>query len=705
MWCRQDSDSNTILHRAVLKKYDISVVDVILKADPAVCRVKDSSDRFPVEVVLREICTGDQFLYRELPLELVCNIFEKMQPAHLDLVIQVCTSKNPSKLPQYQQHQERYTDFQILASSLQQDRAVRSINVHLLGFGCAGKSTLRAAFKDTLPNPSKVMGAINSILGYRRVTEHIDIKNRTIGCEVETIAYKDRYWRFFDYGGQKKFHANHGRYLKLPASLYLIVVPLCNFKKPERPPFSTIDIHKRYTYWLRFLASILKDDTVVEVFTVLNGKRHVDAPFIEQVRKIILEEQERWVSARRALSKDQQEPVKADVKPRLRFVNTTTIPCIDNNRFNDVRNEMNDVLVETIARVQREATLYPKLLASFDNALLKKSAETDIELPAFLNVVEYKDNWLALALEDLKASQVLENFLKQWMLKRLQALKEIIMVNEDYVLTDSNWLSSNVLGKIINHNEISNTRKSLLTTQDVKDSMKKDGSDQLRVLQRQLDKDDKSLGDLLESVGACVRVKTSSSDTAGDFELFFPMMKSLLRETNSLQPMQFDRNLDRVRHVIKRSFELEDSVYFTFPPGYFEQLFAEIVSHNIKDNTREGILVETYENALKVRSGKSVIVETIVNINHDNNDKFDVIVTTLMDHAEYSEGQSDSFQQRMESICSLVEKMPKVKVCCTHPTETQSKPLEEVEQNRDYGVNHILYYGTTEFTAVSPGKT
>jgi hypothetical protein len=125
------------------------------------------------------------------------------------------------------------------------------------------------------------------------VTEHIDIGTRTIGCEVETIAYKDRYWRFFDYGGQKKFHANHGRYLKLPASLYLIVVPLCDFEDQERQRFLTIDIRNRYTYWLRFLASILKEDTVVEVFTVLNGKRHVDAPFIENVRNIILEEQER----------------------------------------------------------------------------------------------------------------------------------------------------------------------------------------------------------------------------------------------------------------------------------------------------------------------------------------------------------------------------------------------------------------------------
>ena len=28
IWCRQDSELNTILHRAVLKKYDIEIIDV-----------------------------------------------------------------------------------------------------------------------------------------------------------------------------------------------------------------------------------------------------------------------------------------------------------------------------------------------------------------------------------------------------------------------------------------------------------------------------------------------------------------------------------------------------------------------------------------------------------------------------------------------------------------------------------------------------
>ncbi len=138
MWCRQDSDLNTILHRAVLKKYDIKIIDVILKADPSVNKVKDRSNRLPVEVVLHSKGDNDEFFFKDLPFALVCKLFERMKPADLSLIIEACSSRDSTCQPQ--QHQ-RYADFRILADSLQQVRSVRSINVHLLGFGCAGKST------------------------------------------------------------------------------------------------------------------------------------------------------------------------------------------------------------------------------------------------------------------------------------------------------------------------------------------------------------------------------------------------------------------------------------------------------------------------------------------------------------------------------------------------------------------------------------
>ncbi len=87
IWCRQDSELNTILHRAVLNKYDIEIIDVILKADPSVNKVKDRSNRLPVEVVLHSKADNDEFLFEDLPLALVCKLFERMKVADLELVI------------------------------------------------------------------------------------------------------------------------------------------------------------------------------------------------------------------------------------------------------------------------------------------------------------------------------------------------------------------------------------------------------------------------------------------------------------------------------------------------------------------------------------------------------------------------------------------------------------------------------------------
>ena len=83
IWCRQDSELNTILHRAVLKKYDIEIIDVILKADSSVTKVKDRSNQLPVEVVLHRKGDNDVFLFEDLPLALVY----KLKPADLELVI------------------------------------------------------------------------------------------------------------------------------------------------------------------------------------------------------------------------------------------------------------------------------------------------------------------------------------------------------------------------------------------------------------------------------------------------------------------------------------------------------------------------------------------------------------------------------------------------------------------------------------------
>jgi hypothetical protein len=177
IWCRQDSELNTILHRAVLKKYDIEIIDVILKADKSVCTIRNGSGWLPVELLLKAQGEESIFLYEEneITFRLFAALFETLPSEEIDLVIAACSSP----VIAYTQAQ-RYSNFRILASSLQKIKTVRSINVHLVGHGYSGKTMLRKAFRRTLPTPSRIYAHVMTFFGLsKQYAEHIDIKKRT----------------------------------------------------------------------------------------------------------------------------------------------------------------------------------------------------------------------------------------------------------------------------------------------------------------------------------------------------------------------------------------------------------------------------------------------------------------------------------------------------------------------------------------------
>ena len=179
---------------------------------------------------------------------------------------------------------------------------------------------------------------------------------------------------------------------------------------------------------------MFEDNTVAEIFTVLNGKSNVKIKFIEEVRAMIRAEQATWVSFGKAYSKDQLDRRHANVKPTLRFLNDE-IPCLDNNRLNAVRDALNGVMVRTIVRVQNEAKMYPKILSKFD--AVKAKAKAEGTFPAFLSMKEFRETWLGgvvnLIGDTASPTITLKEHLKNWMLLRLQDLKEIQKcVGEDY---------------------------------------------------------------------------------------------------------------------------------------------------------------------------------------------------------------------------------------------------------------------------------
>ena len=697
MWTRQDDRKDTILHRAVRNNYDTRVINLIVRADSKVCSVKDGAGCLAVEVVLRACDSYGKFTYEELPLDLLCMLFEKMTSADIDHAIAASSAADRIS------HQ-REVDFRTLAKSLKQIRAVKSINVHLLGHGCAGKSTLRSAFRHTLPNPSRYYGYASSLFGFKKYADPIDINNRTIGCEVETIKYNNQHWRFFDYGGQEKFHANHDRFLKLPGSLYIIIVALCDFRREKYPRWNWEQIREKYTYWLRFLASTFQADTVPEIFTVLNGKSHVDKTFISDIRKKIRDEQMWWVTSGKACWKEGKCRHHPNVTT-LRFLNDK-IPCIDNNRLNAVRDALNDVMVQTIVRVQREANLYSQILSNFDR--VRADARVDGSLPAFIAVKEFKESWLSRVVDSIGAevSPTLKEYLKDWMLQRLLDLKEVILISKDWMLTDETWVTRNLLGEIIARKKKSPDQKCLLTTQDVLKLIENgSGNKQLRVLQS-------SLGDLLESIGACVRVNINHVDHGTGSRtkeppattlLFFPMIKVLV-DADAIRPMNIEGRPNKVGQQIIRKFVLCDCAFSTFPPGYFERLFAEIVSLEQKGKSFEDLFLDTYENALVLKcGGAEVFVKT-------EGDEFTITMSTLTDMADYIANISTFIsctEIKLASICDVVRRQlhPPIEEYCCHPDpkETASRLLVSTVGNLHDPYIRQMFYGITLFNNVEFG--
>ena len=687
MWTRQDDRKDTILHRAVRNNYDARVINLILRADSKVCSVKDGTGCLAVEVVLRACDSYGKFTYEELPLDLLCMLFEKMTSADIDHAIAASSAADRIS------HQ-REVDFRTLAKSLKQIRAVRSINVHLLGHGCAGKSTLRSAFRHTLPNPSRYYGYASSLFGYRKYVDSIEISDRTVGCEVETIKYDNQHWRFFDYGGQEKFHANHDRFLRMPGSLYIIVVALCDFRQNGKPKLTWQQIREKYTYWLRFLASTFEADAVPEIFTVLNGKSHVDKPFIDEIRKKIRDEQMWWVTFKKACWKDEEVHHNSNVTT-LRFLNDD-IPCIDNNHLNGVRDALNDVMVQTIVRVQREANLYPQILSEFDR--IKADAKADRSFPEVINMNDFKKFWLGKAVDSVGAGACteLKDYLKDWMLQRLLDLKEITLINKESILTDETWVTRTLLGQMIASIKKSEGQKCLLTSQDILKLIGNGvGNEYVRSMES-------SIGDLLESIGACVRVKLDPKYGAGSSRsqsppatslLFFPMIKVLV-DADAIRPMTIEGHPNKVGQQIMRKFKLRDCAFSTFPPGYFERLFSEIVSLVQIGKTSKGMVLDTYENALVLKCN-GLMEEIIVKV---EGDEFNVTVSTLTNIEGYGEDVSSlksSAEVRLESIRRLIfdNKGPLIEESCTHPREDVSRPL--VIKDLDDETDRQMFYGIT----------
>ena len=144
-----------------------------------------------------------------------------------------------------------------------------NVNVHLVGDGRAGKSTVRIGLEDSLSERDFGTRASLSILRFFReaLVPHQD---STLGLHCACVLSFKKRWIVLDYGGQDFQHVNHPFFLSKPNSIFIIVVPLWNHE--ERKEYEDAKLVERYRYWLKYINSFSHLDgshiiTMVNKFT------------------------------------------------------------------------------------------------------------------------------------------------------------------------------------------------------------------------------------------------------------------------------------------------------------------------------------------------------------------------------------------------------------------------------------------------------
>jgi hypothetical protein len=181
------------------------------------------------------------------------------------------------------------------------------------------------------------------------------------------------------------------------------------------------------------------------------------------------------------------------------------------------------------------------------------------------------------------------------------ALGEVVVVNE-WVVTDSNWLTSTVLGSIVKRVQTPKPdrhRKFLLSSEEIDEY-----SEHSSAL---FGNDKEVLPRLLESVGACIRVNDEQEEEEGGREGVQQWFPAYQGNTQTLSFSDLDTNLGAFCKLdspqlyssrrIMRRFVLVEPDRSMFPPGYFAKLLVEIARLEQHSNK-----IMMYENGIELES-------------------------------------------------------------------------------------------------------
>ena len=436
----------------------------------------------------------------------------------------------------------------------------RHLSIHLCGDSRAGKTTLRRSLGHCIRN------ILGSFMLPRTSVGDPEKLESTIGLEKESISNyfgKDEYV-LFDYGGQDEYHVNHRSHLSSGAgSVYVVVVGLAAVDGDNR-------IHKRgredreeckklvdrYKYWLRFINSVAARGSLV--FTVLNFKSAASFAFCNTVKNEIM----------------RLFPDKTETRRPLR--NLVFWEDIIVTDLLTTREVYSSSLFKTIKTVLSEQSM--SIVSS--GVLAVRQYKKDEQWPKVLPMEYLQEDYLLEALLNLKEMKAAKgtlssgewNSLKEFILSEitsgLLSCGDILEVN-GFVVTDFNWFTSEVLGKLFrtrwcNIQQLANNLFSFaLSSRDIEALTGVD--------RHHFGEDVHALPQLLEQLQVCRQINEADSCVDdGDEQFWFPAFLPIPRPPDVELGM-----IDAVR-VVRRRFYLNED--FMFPPGYFADLYLKITT-------------------------------------------------------------------------------------------------------------------------------
>jgi hypothetical protein len=240
-----DSYNNNLLH-LVLSKADVvtpACISAILKSRPSFVQTPNNANEMPVQVA---VCNG-------VSLEIILMLLDAhpLSPSQRRLLSRAAASSSYRN------------EIEFLVRSFSFNEKVQIVNVHLVGHGLSGKTTVRQALRHALNS------SIVSWLFCPSTVKPIDISDRTIGLEIEkVVSNKNVCYIIHDFGGQDRYHVNHCPFLSKPNSMFVLVVSMWDFE--HNVEFSDEDITDRCTYWLDLIDTVANKQAKVNIIIIIN---------------------------------------------------------------------------------------------------------------------------------------------------------------------------------------------------------------------------------------------------------------------------------------------------------------------------------------------------------------------------------------------------------------------------------------------------